>query len=282
MAPATPVSVIIPAHDEGAQIGRLLKLLTAGGDGRDVDIVVACNACTDDTAAVARTFSGVSVVDIPEASKRRALEAGDAVARHPIRAYVDADIGLTRADLLTLVDALDDGTHVVAPERHLALERSARSVRWYYDVWQRLPQVREGVFGRGTIVMSPEGHRRVRELPFVMSDDLAISEAFRPSERRVISGTVSTIEAPRTLRELIRRRVRVATGNSQLEKLGMRSEAARTSASDLLRIASQSPTLPLKVAVFSAVAIAARLAARRRVRAGDFSTWLRDESSRRA
>ena len=282
MARGTPVSVIVPAHNEGAQIRRLLELLTNGEDERDVEVIVACNACTDDTADVARTLPGVTVVEIPEASKRRALEAGDAVAHHPVRAYVDADISLTRANLLALVDALDDRTLVVAPERHLALERSARSVRWYYDVWQRLPSVREGVFGRGTIVMSPEGHLRVRQLPFVMSDDLAISEAFTPFERRVIPDTVSTIEAPRTLRDLIRRRVRVATGNSQLEQLGMRSDAARTSASDLLRIASQSPTLPLKVAVFSAVAVAARLAAWRRVRAGDFSTWLRDESSRRS
>lgn len=282
MPRAAPVSVIVPAHNEGAQIGRLLELLTAGEDGRDVEVVVACNACTDDTADVTRTFTGVRVVEIPEASKRRALEAGDAVATHPVRAYLDADIALTRADLLALVDALDDRTLVVAPERRLSLERSARSVRWYYDVWQRLPQVREGVFGRGTIVMSPEGHKRVRELPFVMSDDLAISEAFSPSERQVIPHTVSTIEAPRTMRDLIRRRVRVATGNTQLEHLGMRSEAARTSPTALLRIASQSPALTLKVALFSAVAVAARLAARRRVRAGDFSTWLRDESSRRS
>lgn len=51
-------------------------------------------------------------------------------------------------------------------------------MRWYYDVWQRLPQVREGLFGRGMIVLSPEGHERVRALPQVMSDDLAMSESF--------------------------------------------------------------------------------------------------------
>jgi hypothetical protein len=34
------------------------------------------------------------------------------------------------------------------------------------------------------------------------------------------------------------------------------------------------------VLVFLAVALASRLAARRRIRRGDYDTWLRDESSR--
>jgi glycosyltransferase involved in cell wall biosynthesis len=277
---AEPVSVIVPAHNESAGIGRLLRLLTTGKSEGEVEVVVACNACTDDTVDVARAFEGVRVVEIPEASKRLALEAGDSVARHAVRAYVDADVAVSRHDLLILVSALTDGVLAAGPERRLSLDGASWAVRWYYDVWQRLPQVRGGLFGRGMIVLSPEGHERVRGLPSVMSDDLAISEAFAESERAIVQGTFVVIECPRTVPDLVRRRVRIATGNSQLDELGMRSSAARTSVSDLLQIAAGSPALTAKVAVFVAVTSVGRIRAQRRILQGDFTTWLRDESSR--
>jgi hypothetical protein len=114
-----------------------------------------------------------------------------------------------------------------------------------------------------------------------MSDDLAISEAFSEEERRVVPGVFTVIEAPRTIKDLVRRRIRVATGNTQLDQLGMRSAVARTSVGDLVRIAWSSPALAAKVVVFGAVTVVGRVLARRRVRRGDYTTWLRDESSRR-
>ncbi len=275
------VSVVVPAHNEAAGIRRLLGLLSSGSSEREVEVIVSCNGCTDETAEVARGVENVVVVEIPEASKRLAMEAADNVARYGFRAYLDADITITREDVLALVDALDDVTIATGPERLLALDGSSWTVRWYYDVWQRLPQVRDGLFGRGLIVLAPRGHQRVRELPRVMSDDLAISEAFTPEERKVVPGTVAVIEAPRTVRDLVRRRIRIATGNNQLDQLGMRSSGARTSVRDLLQIASGSPVLAAKVAVFVAVAGAGRVLARQRIRRGDYTTWLRDESSRR-
>jgi glycosyltransferase involved in cell wall biosynthesis len=276
-----PVSVVVPAHNESVGIGRLLRLLTSGTPEGEVEVVVACNGCTDDTVDAARAFEGVVVVEVPEASKRLALQAGDSVARHPVRAYVDADVAVSRHDLLALVSALTDGVLAAGPERRLSLDGADWTVRWYYDVWQLLPQVRDGLFGRGMIVLSQEGHERIRGLPSVLSDDLAISESFAPSERAVVHSAVVVIEGPRTLGDLIRRRVRIATGNSQLDQLGMRSGVARTSVKDLLRIAAGSPVLAAKVAVFVAVTGVGRLGARSRIRQGDFTTWLRDESSRR-
>jgi glycosyltransferase involved in cell wall biosynthesis len=276
-----PVSVVVPAHNEGAGIRRALDLLTSGFPEREVEVIVACNGCTDDTAEVARAFPDVVVLEIPEASKRLAMKAADEVATHGVRAYQDADIAVSRQDLLALVDALNDVTIVTGPERRLSLDASSWAVRWYYDVWKRLPSVREGLFGRGLIVLAPEAHERVRGLPLVMSDDLAISEAFSSGERKVVPGVYATIEAPRTVRDLIRRRIRIATGNTQLDQLGMRSAVARTSVRDLIRIASASPALVAKVAVFVAITGMGRVLARQRVRRGDYTTWSRDDSSRR-
>ena len=44
-------SVIIPAHNEAASIGRNLRALREGTRGGDLDVVVVCNGCTDRTAA---------------------------------------------------------------------------------------------------------------------------------------------------------------------------------------------------------------------------------------
>ncbi|MBI4899195.1 MAG: glycosyltransferase [Actinobacteria bacterium] len=276
----SPVSVVVPAHNEAGGIRRVLDLLTTGIGDRDVQVVVACNGCTDGTADVAREYPGVVVLDLPEPSKRLAMKAADDVATHPVRAYLDADVGVSREHLLALVDALDDRTIATGPERRFSLDASSWPVRWYYDVWSRLPAVREGLFGRGLIVLAPQAHERVRALPLVLSDDLAISEAFSPEERRVVPGALAVIEAPRTVRDLVRRRIRIATGNTQLDQLGMRSAVTRTSVKDLLRIAAGSPALALKVVAFVAITGSGRLLARRRIRRGDYTTWSRDQSSR--
>jgi len=278
---ARPVSVVLPAHNEAGGIRRVLDLLASGSPEREVEVIVACNGCTDDTAEVARGVPGVVVIEIPEPSKRLAMKAADDVATHGVRAYQDADIAVTRQGLLALVDALTEGTIATGPERRFALDASSWPVRWYYDVWQQLPSVREGLFGRGLIVLAPEAHERVRGLPLVMSDDLAISEAFTPQERKVVLGVEAVIEAPRTVRDLVRRRIRIATGNSQLDQLGMRSAVSRTSMGDLVRIAFGSPAHAAKVVVFVAVTGVGRLLARRRIGRGDYTTWSRDESSRR-
>ncbi len=241
------VSVLIPAHNEASGIQRLLRSLTSEDDDRRVEVVVACNGCTDDTAELARAFPGVVVIELPEASKALAMRAADEVAQHDIRAYLDADVTISRSDVLALVDALHDDILAAGPGRRFALGSSSWPVRWYYDVWQHLPQVRDGLFGRGVIVLSPLGHERLRTLPSVMSDDLAISEAFSPSERAVVPGAFAVIEAPRTVADLIRRRIRIATGNTQLDHLGLRSPDARTSVRDLLQIAVGSPARGLKV-----------------------------------
>jgi len=57
--------------------------------------------------------------------------------------------------------------------------------------------------------------------------------------------------------------------------------SARTSRRDVLRIVRAEPRLALRMPVFLAAAVLARLRARAAVRSGDFTTWLRDDSSRR-
>jgi hypothetical protein len=76
-------------------------------------------------------------------------------------------------------------------------------------------------------------------------------------------------------------RARTVTGLAQLERTEHAPEStARTSMSDLAAIIRTEPRMAPRVALFLFMAALARLKAHRAVASGDYSTWLRDESSR--
>lgn len=279
---ARPIaSVIVPAHDEERSIGRLLQGLTTAAGEQSLELIVVPNGCTDATAARAAAFPHVQVVEIPESSKRLAMRGGSAVATVFPRVYVDADVEIDAESVLRLVDALLSGTvHACGPSRHYELDGVSRLARWYYDVWQELPQAREGLFGRGVIALSEEGQRRFEGAAEAMADDLLISELFSPEERRVVETASVVVHPARTLPALLRRRVRVRTGNAQADAGRWRSASARTRPATLVGLVRRRPSLALKMPVFLAVAALSSCRARRAVRRGDFTSWLRDESSR--
>ncbi|MGW7452137.1 glycosyltransferase [Streptomyces sp. NPDC054787] len=308
-------SIVIPAHNEGRVIGRLLDALLADSpastsaspsgsgvrSGSGPDIVVVCNGCTDDTARVAGARGPrVRVVEIPTPSKHKALRVGDEHARGFPRLYVDADVVLGAADVRILAGTLAGNPELLAaaPGRDVPLSGCAWPVRAYYRVWQRLPAVREGLFGRGVIAVTEPGHARIAALPPLMADDLAASLAFGAGERRVVESARVTVRPPRTWSDLIRRRIRAATSSAEFEGFqaaqrgatsvrGQRppgpdapAPTARTGAADLRALVRERPSLLPAVLVFVVAALAARRGSRTAIRDGDYSTWLRDESSR--
>jgi Glycosyl transferase family 2 len=303
------VTVIVPAHNEARVIGRLLgRLVPPDGarpsaavppaavprtaaapgavppaGGAALDIIVVANGCTDDTAEVAASFGPpVRVVSIPVPSKREALLAGDEAARDHPRIYVDADVELGAADIAALAAALRrPGALACGPDRVLDLAGRPWPVRWYYDVWSRLPEVRGGLFGRGVIGLSEAGQARVASLPPLLADDLVASLAFGPGERVIVPEARVVVHTPRTFGDLLRRRVRATMGVNQVEQAaGAPASTARTRPRDLLAMARAEPRLAPRVALFLAVAVIARRRAAREVRRRQYTTWLRDESSR--
>jgi glycosyltransferase involved in cell wall biosynthesis len=276
-------TIIVPAHNEGAVIGRLLTALVPKSAPGDLDVIVVANGCTDDTVSVAASFGPrVRVLSLPGASKPAAMAAGDRAARDFPRVYVDADVELGLADARALATAVaEPGVLAAGPERDIPLGASPWPVRWYYDVWRRLPEVRQGLFARGVIAVSQAGHERIAALPALLADDLAVSLAFAPGERRVVASARAVIHPPRRLADLIRRRTRAAHGVAQLEHTDTApASTARTCPADLLAIVAKAPWLLPRMVLFLAVTAVARLRARRLVARGDFTTWLRDESSR--
>jgi hypothetical protein len=182
-----------------------------------------------------------------------------------------------------LADALSEpGVLAAAPERVLTMDGRAPIVRWYYNIWERLPIVQDGLFGRGVFAVSEAGHRRLKAMPQAMSDDLIASVAFKQSERRIDPAARVVVHPPRTTRALIRTRVRAVTGTVQLQRqLPETVAGARTTRADLIALVRAQPALAPRMVVFLAVTALVRLRARRAIRAGDFTTWLRDDSSRK-
>ena len=278
-------SIVVPAHNESFVIKRLLGQLVEPALENEFEIVVVANGCTDDTAQIAQSFgSGVRVLSLATASKREALAAGNHAATAFPRVYVDADVELGAGDIRALAAALlRPGILAAAPRLELAMAGRPWPVRWYYDVWTQLPEVRRGLFGRGVVAVSEAGYERIAKLPQVFADDLVASLAFSPEERAIADDARVVVHPPRTFSDLMRIRVRAVMGATQVEQTeGAPPSTARTRLSDLLAIVREMPYMAPRVALFLLVAALVRRRARRMDRQGHDAPWLRDESSRRA
>ena len=53
------ISVIIPAHNEGKVIAAALKGLAAGAISGELEVIVVCNGCTDNTVGIVASFGSV-------------------------------------------------------------------------------------------------------------------------------------------------------------------------------------------------------------------------------
>ena len=107
----------MPAHNEGMVIARTLRELTTGALPDELDVVVVCNGCTDNTATIARSFGApIRVIETPLGNKAHALNLGDQASRSFPRVYVDADVIVALSTIRTLLEYLENESAIaVAP-----------------------------------------------------------------------------------------------------------------------------------------------------------------------
>lgn len=132
------LSVIIPAHDEAAELPRTLAGLHAGlgACGVAYEIVVVDNASTDATAAVARA-GGARVVAEPHRQISRARNTGAAHAAGEWLLFVDADTWPSPALLERALSHLRAGA--CGGGALVAMEALPNPVyRWGLAAWNRL------------------------------------------------------------------------------------------------------------------------------------------------
>lgn len=260
------LSVLVPASNEAAYIGPCLRaLLASEPTGGAVEGIVIANGCTDDTAAQARALAPdfaargwrLQVLELAQGDKIAALNAGDAAARLPQRAYLDADVRIDPSLLAQLVAALSDdaapryasGTPRIAPARS-ALTRA------YARVWAQVPFNRTAAPGYGLFAVNAAGRARWDAFPRIISDDTFVRLHFAPQERvQVPAGYVwPMVEGVRALVRVRRRQDQgVAEIARRFPELMRNDEKPRAALLPLLRAD------PVGFAVYAGVAMAVRL-----------------------
>ena len=199
------ISIIVPAHNEANVIARCLRSMTTGALPGELEILVVCNGCTDDTAKIAEAFGPpVRVLQCPVASKHAALNLGHTTATGYPRFFVDADIELPIDSIRKVADVLRSGRiHGAAPRIRVDLRQASWPVRAYYDIWLRTPYVAEGMLGSGVYAISEEGSRRFDRFPDIISDDGFVRLLFAPEERLSVDGSHFVMTPPRTNRSSV-------------------------------------------------------------------------------
>jgi len=276
------ISVIIPARNERSVIARALSAMTTGAKCEQLEIIVVCNGCTDDTATIAAAFGPtVRVIETEIGSKTHALNLGDRAASSFPRIYVDADVVITFDSIQRLVSRLQRGDVLaVAPLAKINLSGCSWLVRAFFDIRARLPSAQEGIGGSGVYAVSETGRRRFSDFPSLTADDGYVRVQFRPEERETIVSAVSIVFAPRTTRDLLLIRTRSYYGTFELARLypNLWKNRGESNHKTVLRLLKH-PNLWFKVLIFCYINVIARCKARARFRAHNFF-WERDITSR--
>jgi glycosyltransferase involved in cell wall biosynthesis len=278
------ITVIIPAHNENSVIARTLKAITDGAEPGELDLIVVCNGCTDDTASVARCFGPlVRVIETDIAGKPHALNLGDNAAYGFPRIYADADVVITLDAIRRLTCRLErGGVLAVAPTPNFDLAGCSWPVRACFDVRSRLPSGQEGIGGSGVYALSEAGRRRFHEFPTLTADDGYVRIQFQPEERETLRSASSTVFPPRTIKDLIATKTRAHYGSFELASLFPRLWQNRGESNNKSLIALfKDPRLWFKLTIYCLVTTIARRRAQRRLRAGT-AGWERDNTSRAA
>ena len=266
------LSIIIPANNEEAWLGPCLEALLAqeGLEPGAAEVIVAANACTDTTVAIAESYRPafeakgwpLTVLDIAEGGKLNALNRGDAAATGTARAYLDADIVCSPPLMAEIIEALSperpvyaSGTLVVAPARSWITHHYGR-------LWARLPFMTEGVPGAGLFAVNAAGRARWDRFPDIIADDGYVQFLFRPEERIKVTATY-TWPMVEGFRALVKVRRRQDAGGRELREkfpeLAANEGKRPVRGRDHLRLFCETPVSYL---VYATVTVAVKLGGR--------------------
>lgn len=271
-------SIVIPAYNEATTIGHTLQSLLNGAMPGEFEVIVVCNGCHDASADVARAAAPEAhVVELAEAGKTAALNAGVAAASIKPVVFLDADIRTCAASVRALVAAVrKPGTFLACGYADFATKESSAMVRAFYRAWQLNPYFDKGKMG-GFFAVSAEGLARLGSLPATTNDDEYINRCLG-SDAVFVDEAPYRIEAPRTLGSLMQVRSRVYRGNAELKDSGISAEQSSNSTARrfILRLLSQPKAWPGAM-VFFAVALAAHIRNRFQPKS---PVWEQDQSTR--
>jgi cellulose synthase/poly-beta-1,6-N-acetylglucosamine synthase-like glycosyltransferase len=222
--PAGParVTVVIAAHDEEPVIAQKIGNTLALDHPRELlDIVLACDGCTDATARVARQAARardaadrLEVLEVPRGGKNAALRAALARAEGDLLLFTDADARLAPDALRHLIAPLADpavggtaGRVVHDPAGGPSGERSY----WRAEDLLRTLQSRAGSMTSAAGVIYMVRRELVVAPPDGVTDDFWISVQVPLSGRRLLFVPEARADVPAApaLEDEFRRKVRI-------------------------------------------------------------------------
>lgn len=282
-------TVIIPAHNEEAVIGRcLIGMLEESPPDHAMEIVVAANGCVDGTVKVARhTAPEAIVLNLSRGSKTAAINAANKAAKHFPRIVLDADVTCNYRTLLALAHALEEcGVMTAAPSIMLDLEGSDRFVRAYYKVWIRQPYAQAGAGGAGCYGLSRSALEQIGDFPDLIGDDIWIHSRFGKEQKRYIEEdgegkpVFTVVRPPRTVWEQIKVEARRQRGTRQVLAREPSPHNLRSGASGGLMSAIRNSNSLFDFSAFFGIKLLARLLVIWTKIIGRDAIWSRDQSSR--
>src|SRR5688572_23983955 len=130
------ISLVIPAYNESLLLPRLLDTVDAAregfGGGRDaVEVIVADNSSTDDTAAIARA-RGCLVAPVAKRMIAAARNGGAALATAPILCFTDADMQI-HPDTFNAIDRAMGDARVAGGATGVTMERWTAGIAASYS-----------------------------------------------------------------------------------------------------------------------------------------------------
>ena len=223
-----PVSIIVPAYNEAANIAATVRSLIAN-DYPDIEVIVVDDGSTDATAAIVRRLRlpGVRLIRQANAGKPAALNNGIAHARGELLVLVDGDTVFEPDAVGRLIQHFADprvgaisGNTKVANRRgllgrwqHLEYVVGFNLDRRMFDVAECMPTVPGAIGGfRRAALLDVDG------VPAdTLAEDTDLTMAVIRAGWRVVyeEDAVAWTEVPGTLRQLWRQRYRWCYGTMQ-------------------------------------------------------------------
>lgn len=289
MTNTQPFTVIIPAYNEEAVIARCLNAVEEHApDDHKMQIIVAANGCIDRTIEIARaTCPDALVLDIPEGSKSRAMNAANRQARHFPRIYLDADVQCGYAALEAVVQALSEpGVMAASPAIRMDLSHSNWLIRSYYRVWLTQPYVTRNMVGSGCFGLSEEGYEKIGDFPDITGDDIWVYSRFTEEERRNVASNAAgepvwfTVSPPRKAIDQIRVEARRRLGNEEVRRDYPSAHYDGSNTPGDLRLALKKGASVLDIGAYLAIKAAARFRAKQTKKKSASIVWERDLGAR--
>ena len=269
--------VIIPAYNESGVILRLLESLHEGYAAGKYNVVVACNGCSDNTVEIVENhFPDYQCLDIELGSKINAINEAEALGLGYPRVYVDADVVISTQSVLKIIEELEKEKEplLLAPRAIINCSNSDAFVRLFYSAWKKTTFFIDEGYGSGVYALNQSARQLFDTFPNVTSDDGFVRHISSALKVGVCEDANSAVEAPRSISDLVKIKVRIKAGKSELTNTANSSNDLGSKRRFVLR-----PTVT-EFIFYVFINLYIGLKVKLELRKGGDLIWHRDESTR--